>query len=309
MIEQQTLSSEASVSGVGLHSGLTVKVSLKPAPVDHGIRFRRSDVIGQTCEIIACVDRVTSLSRATTLSNETGHSVATVEHLMSACRGLGIDNLLIEIDGPEVPIMDGSAVDFCSLLKQAGIVSQSIPRTVMRILRPVEVISGAASARLVPSDLDVLSVSARIEFEDEAIGMQETSLVLTDGVYCDELSGARTFGRTSELESLRAQGLALGGSLENAILVDGDKIVNPGGLRYPDEFVRHKLLDAIGDLALAGAAIAGHYEAVQPGHRLNIELLQTLLAAPDAWCWETLGERVDVFTQEPVHDAGVSLQA
>lgn len=295
MSKQHTLSNKISVSGVGLHSGLTVNMIFQPADVDHGIRFRRTDIIGQTTDICASAERVTSLERATTLSNDAGHSVSTVEHLMAACRGLGLDNVLIEIDGPEVPIMDGSSIDFCNEFKIGGLKAQSKPRNIIRILKPVSVNAGSATATLTPSENNVLSLSARIEFEDGAIGVQQTSMIMIPGAFCRELSYARTFGRSSELEGLHAQGLALGGSLENAILVDGDKVVNPGGLRAKDEFVRHKLLDAIGDLALAGGPIAGHYEAVRPGHGLNIHLLQTLLATPDAWRWETLSEDLNAF--------------
>jgi UDP-3-O-[3-hydroxymyristoyl] N-acetylglucosamine deacetylase len=286
MIEQRTLSRKIKVSGVGLHSGLYVNMTLHPANVDHGIRFRRTDMIGPTADIFASVDCVSSLERATTLSNDAKHSVSTVEHLVAACRGLGIDNILIELDGPEVPIMDGSSLDFCNLFKSSGFVGQSKPRNLIRILKPVEVREGESFASLEPTDRNVLSLSAQIAFKEAAIGTQKRSLVLDQGVFCKELSFARTFGLSCELESLHARGLALGGSLDNAILIDGDRIVNQGGLRSADEFVLHKLLDAIGDLALAGGAIAGHYEAVQPGHRLNIDLVKSLMETPDAWCWE-----------------------
>lgn len=286
MVEQRTLFRKIKASGVGLHSGLDVNMTLHPASVDHGICFRRTDIVGPTADIRASVECVSSLVRATTLSNDARHSVSTVEHLVAACRGLGVDNILIELDGPEVPIMDGSSLDFCNLFKSSGLVGQSKPRNLIRILKPVEVSEGESFASLEPTDRNVLSLSAQIAFKEAAIGTQKTFLVLDEGVFCRELSFARTFGRSCELASLHARGLALGGSLDNAILVDGDRVVNQGGLRSADEFVRHKLLDAIGDLALAGGAIAGHYEAVQPGHRLNIELVKSLMATPDAWCWE-----------------------
>ena len=297
---QSTLSKSVDISGIGLHSGLAVKMILKPARVDHGIRFLRTDIIGATADILATVESVTSLDRATTLSNKLGHSVATVEHLLAACQGVGLDNVLIEIDGPEVPIMDGSSLDFCNIFKEIGIVGQSKARNLIRILQPVSVTRGASSATLVPSTDNVLSLAARIDFEDNAIGAQQASLRMTSGAFCKELSYARTFGRSGELAGLHKQGLALGGSLDNAILVDGDRIVNPDGLRCTDEFVRHKLLDAIGDLALAGAMIAGHYEAEQPGHRLNIMLLQKLFATPDAWCWDSMAEGDEAVQLAPV---------
>ncbi len=298
MFGQHTLSRKISVSGIGLHSGIGVNMTLHPAGTDQGIRFRRTDMIGPSEDILASVNCVGSCERATTLSNEAGHSVSTVEHLLAASRGLGIDNMLVEIDAPEVPIMDGSSLDFCNLIKMHGLVSQPKPRNLIRILKRVEVRSGARVASLTPTDAAVLSLSAQIEFEDAAIGVQQGAFVLSPGVFCEELSFARTFGRCSELEGLHARGLALGGSLENAILVDGDRIVNEGGLRRADEFVRHKLLDAIGDLALAGGMIAGHYDSVQAGHQLNIELVKELMATPEAWCWEVEGVERALFQPE-----------
>jgi len=298
MIEQHTLSRKINASGVGLHSGLNVNMTLLPAGVDHGIRFRRTDMIGPTADILASVECVSSLERATTLSNDAHHSVSTVEHLIAACRGLGVDNILIELDGPEVPIMDGSSLDFCNMFKSHGLVGQSKPRNLIRILKSVEVREGESVASLKPTGRKVLSLSARIEFEETAIGTQQRSLVLDQGVFCKELSFARTFGRSCELASLHDRGLALGGSLDNAILVDGDRVVNQGGLRSADEFIRHKLLDAIGDLALAGGAIAGHYEAVQPGHRLNVQLVKTLMATPEAWCWEPQDAEIGLFPSQ-----------
>ncbi len=308
MIEQRTLSRKISLSGIGLHSGMAAQMTLHPANPDHGIRFRRTDLGGPVSDIFASVDAVSSLERATTLSNDAGHSVATVEHLIAACRGLGVDNVLVEIDGPEVPIMDGSSLEFCNLLKDCGIVGQSKARNVIRILKPVEVRLGDSMASLKPTGGQMLSLSAQIEFAESAIGTQRKSLVLKPGSFCKELSFARTFACASELESLRARGLALGGSLDNAILVDGDRIINPEGLRRKDEFVRHKLLDAVGDLTLAGGVIAGHYEAVQPGHRLNVDLVSALMARPGAWCWERASSRLDRFLPRRASSAsGVSL--
>ena len=298
MADQCTLSDEVTLSGVALHSGLDMNMTLKPACVDYGIRFRRTDIIGPTEDIRAIAENVTSLARATTISNSAGHSVSTIEHLMAACAGVGLDNMLVEIDGPEVPIMDGSSLDFCNIFNEGGVRLQSKPRRIIRILEPVSFESGPASASLRPSDRDVLSLSARIEFEDRAIGTQQASLVLENGAFCKHLSYARTFGRSSELAGLQAKGLALGGSLDNAILVDDDMIINPGGLRSADEFIRHKLLDAIGDLALTGASIAGHYEAVRPGHALNLGLVQALLDTPTAWCWERQDADMDVYPSD-----------
>lgn len=286
--QQQTLKRAVTCSGIGVHTGLTADMRICPAAPGFGIRFRRVDLSGgHTRDIPAQADLVTALTLATTIANETGDSVSTIEHLMAACAGLGLDNLLIEINNPEVPILDGSSAEFCELFEAAGIVSQGVQRTILRVLKPVEISDGQKWARLSPKAGDTLRLSARIEFSDAVIGTQEASFVVTPGTFMKDIAFARTFGFANEVAHLQSIGYARGGSLDNAIVVEDGRVLNEGGLHCPDEFVRHKLLDALGDLALGGAPIAGHYEAVRPGHALNNALLRKLLATRDAWCFET----------------------
>ncbi|WP_084418110.1 UDP-3-O-acyl-N-acetylglucosamine deacetylase [Henriciella litoralis] len=290
---QQTINFPVVCAGVGVHSGKRARIVMKPAAAGTGIRFRRTDVKGCDTEIVARGDFVTEVQLGTTLTNEDGVSVATVEHLLAACAGVGVDNLIIEIDGPEVPIMDGSSAVYCELLLAAGLRHQGGFRRRLRILDTVEVTDGVKTARLSPSADDYLTIHAKIEFESRAIGTQQMSLRLVPGMFARDIAFARTFGFAKDVEKLQAMGLARGGSLDNAVVLDGDEIVNPEGLRVSDEFVRHKILDAVGDLMLAGAPIAGVYEARQPGHALNNKLVRALLANPDAWCWETDADLVD----------------
>ena len=291
MYHQKTIAMTVTCAGVGVHSGQKARLRLLSAPIGYGIRFRRTDraASGQR-DIQACAYKVSGSTLGTTLSNDAGDSVATVEHLMAACFGMGLDNLLIEIDGPEVPIMDGSAAVFCDLLAEAGIVSQDAPRKIIRVLRDVYVEDGRKWARLSPCVSDGLSLKARIEFDNPIIGVQEASMRLHPGTFGKDAGFARTFGFMKDVDALQKLGYARGGSLDNAIIVSDEQIMNPEGLRSEDEFVRHKLLDAIGDLALAGGYIAGAYEAERPGHALNNRLLRTLLGMPDAWIWETLSK-------------------
>lgn len=296
---QKTIAGSVTCAGVGVHSGQKARLIIHPAASDHGIKFRRTDRIDDetrflgdaACserDIAACARLVSGRVLGTSLSNTYGDSVATVEHLMAACLGMGLDNLLIEIDGPEVPIMDGSARVFCELFAASGIVEQDIPRRIIRIVEPVEVRDGHKWARLSPCVSHGLSLNARIDFDNAAIGMQEASLRLNSGTFDEDIGFARTFGFSKDIEALQAKGFARGGSLENAILIKGDQVVNPEGLRSQDEFVKHKLLDAVGDLSLAGGHIAGHYEADCPGHALNHALVLKLLNTEQAWRWETL---------------------
>lgn len=259
---------------------------IKPAAVNTGIRFRRTDLDTQS-DILARGDHVTEVQLGTTLTNEEGASVATVEHFLAACAGMGLDNLLIEIDGPEVPIMDGSSAVFCELFLNAGLVAQSALRRRIRILDTIEVKDGIKWAKLSPTQDTVLTLKAKIEFETKAIGTQQMAMRLMPGLFAKDIAFARTFGFARDVETLKSMGLARGGSLDNAVVIDGDDIVNPEGLRSDDEFIRHKLLDAVGDLMLAGAPIAGAYEARQPGHAMNNKLVRALIEHPEAWCWET----------------------
>jgi UDP-3-O-[3-hydroxymyristoyl] N-acetylglucosamine deacetylase len=228
---------------------------------------------------------VANSTLCTVLANEHGATVGTIEHLMAALSGCGIDNAVIELDGPEVPIMDGSAAPFVFLIECAGIAHQAAARRAIRVLRRVEVREGGRSVSLSPGTGS--SFSFEIDFPSAAVAHQEGYIRLAQGSFEADLARARTFGFLSEVESLRARGLALGGSLDNAIVVDGDSVLNPGGLRFEDEFVRHKLLDSIGDLYLAGAPIIGHFHGHRSGHALNHRLLDALFADDAAWCFDT----------------------
>ncbi len=283
---QQTLQHAVICAGVGVHTGARVKMVIRPADPGTGICFRRTDT-GKGALIKARGDHVSEVKLGTTLSNQDGDRVATVEHFLAACAGMGLDNVLVEIDGPEVPIMDGSSAVFCELFLQAGLRETGSLRRRIRILETVEVRDGVKWARLSPSADNVLTLQARIEFESKAIGVQQMSMRLMPGLFARDIAFARTFGFARDVEALKAMGLARGGSLDNAVVIDGDEIVNPEGLRSDDEFIRHKLLDAIGDLMLAGAPIAGIYDACQPGHAMNNLLVRALLDQPQTWCWET----------------------
>ncbi|MEO1476073.1 MAG: UDP-3-O-acyl-N-acetylglucosamine deacetylase [Pseudomonadota bacterium] len=272
----------ARLSGTGVHTGMAANISISPAPPGHGVRFVRVDAGASGADIKAHADQVLDVTLATSLSNG-ADSVATVEHLLAALYGLRIDNALIEIDGPEVPILDGSSVMFCESILAAGLAMQDAPKRVLRIVETVEVHLGKRWARLSPKSGDNLELCGRIEYENAVIGVQEASICLASDDFVSDVASARTFGLASEVDDLQRRGFARGGSLENAIVVDREGILNPEGLRYTDEFVRHKLLDAMGDLSLAGSRIAGRYEANQPGHRVNFELVKALLATPSAW--------------------------
>jgi UDP-3-O-[3-hydroxymyristoyl] N-acetylglucosamine deacetylase len=275
------LSRPVRFAGIGLHTGQSITLTIRPRKADSGIVFVRRDVPGGASIIRAHWRQTRATQLATVLGNPYGLSVATVEHLLAALRGCGVDNAVIELDGPEVPIMDGSAAPMVELIEQAGLQTQTAARRYIRILQPVEVRDGDKFARLEPAANASFSVG--IDFPSRAIGRQQYSLVLDEGVFQRELAVARTFGFLEQIAALRAQGLTRGGSLDNAIVIDGDRIMNPEGLRFADEFVRHKLLDSIGDLYLAGAPIIGHYQAFKPGHGLNAALLRALFAREQSW--------------------------
>jgi UDP-3-O-[3-hydroxymyristoyl] N-acetylglucosamine deacetylase len=289
---QTTIQRKVSCAGIGVHSGVRARLTLLPAPVNSGIRFVRVDLPTGTGEILAHADCVSDTQLGTTLANAHGATVAVVEHLLAAISGLGIDNLLIEIDAAELPIMDGSSSVFYELLMKAGQKTQGSARRRIRILETIEVREGPKRASLAPANGDVLTLRARIEYTDQLIGVQQMAMKLAPGMFARDLAFARTYGFARDVEMLRSMGLARGGSLENAVVIGEDGILNPEGLRVEDEFVRHKMLDAVGDLALAGAPIAGDYDAVQPGHGLNNKLVRKLLATPSAWCWEEAGVNV-----------------
>ena len=278
---QHTLKSNAVFVGTGLHSGLPVRMVVKPASADYGIWFLRTDIVAGDPMIAARWDAVVPSRLCTLVENDAGHSVSTIEHIMAALAGCGIHNALIEIDGPEVPILDGSARPFVTGLLAKGIRSQSVPARAIRILETVEVREGAAVARLEPSDM--LEIDFCIDFEDAAIGHQAKTLNMSNGAFVRELCDSRTFCRQADVDAMRANGLALGGTLENAVVFQGDQVLSPGGLRYADEPVRHKMLDALGDLALAGGPILGRYIGQRAGHAMTNRLLRALFARPDAW--------------------------
>lgn len=278
---QHALKTTAVFTGFGLHSGAAVTMKVHPAPVDSGIWFLRSDLVGQDARIAAIWDAVVPSKLCTLVANAAGASVSTIEHVMAALAGSAINNALIEIDGPEVPILDGSAALFVEGFLNAGIVAQDAAVTAIRVLQAVEVRDGEAVARLEPSDM--LEIDFRIEFDEKAIGRQAKRLNMANGAFVRELSDSRTFCRNADVIAMRERGLALGGTLENAVVFDGEKVLSPGGLRHKDEPVRHKMLDALGDLALAGAPILGRYTGVRAGHAMTNRLLRKLFATPGAW--------------------------
>lgn len=279
---QHTLKAPISCVGVGLHSGVHVTARLSPAPVGQGIVFRRTDL---GADLAARADYVAGGRLATDLVHpaDPAVSVGTIEHVMAALAGTGIDNALIELDGPELPILDGSASPYVFLIDCAGIAEQAAPRPTIEVLRPVRVADGDAFVELLPNPGIGLTMTLSIEFAATAIGRQSVSLRLTPETFRHQLCRARTFALAEDIEQLRKAGLARGGSLENAVVVDNDRVLNPGGLRMVDEFVRHKLLDAVGDLALAGAPIRGRFHAHRSGHALNARLVRTLLADAATW--------------------------
>ena len=288
---QRTLKRAVSCSGVGLHSGEQSSITLEPGFQDSGIIFERTDVDKDKAIIPASWDMVVDTRFCTTIGNEFGVSVSTVEHLMAALAGCGVDNALIRINGPEVPIMDGSSGPFVFLIECAGLVALDSPRKIIRILDSVEVTSGDSRAKFEPGDTYFLDVN--IDFKGTAASEQGLRIGLVNGNFCKELAQARTFGFLHEVEALRAAGLAKGGSLDNAIVVNGDNILNKEGLRYEDEFVRHKMLDAVGDLYLAGAFIIGNFSGFKCGHSINNKLLRALFADKNKWRYDFLsGEEV-----------------
>jgi len=279
---QRTLKAPIGCVGVGLHSGLRVNMTLLPAPAGHGIVFRRTDL---GVDIPARFDHVVDTRLATVLGVGDGAArIGTVEHLMAAFAGSLIDNAVVEVDGPELPILDGSAAPYLFLLDCAGSVEQELPRTVIPVHRRVRVSDGDAFAELRPAmpGSPGLDMAISIDFSAAAIGRQALSLDLTPDTFRRELARARTFTLAQEIEQMRAAGFALGGSLDNAVVVDEARVLNPAGLRMPDEFARHKLLDAVGDLALAGAQLCGRFIAHRSGHALNNRLLHALFSEVSA---------------------------
>ena len=275
-----TVRQDIAFVGTGLHSGRPVRMVVRPAAAG-GIRFRRTDVTDRDNIIPARYDLVSDTTLNTRLTNAAGVSIQTAEHIMAALAGTGVWNAVIDVDGPEVPIMDGSARRFVQKIIAGGLRHLPGPMRAIRVLQPVRVFQDDAWAELAPAP--ALRIAFEIDFDDEAIGRQLQALDMVNGVFVRELADCRTFCRRSDVEVTQAQGLALGGSLDNAIVVDGGEILNPEGLRRPDEFVRHKMLDALGDLALAGAPVIGSYRGVRAGHGVTNALLRRLFATQGAW--------------------------
>ncbi len=280
---QTTLKNAIHCSGTPIHHGGHVTMAMLPAPAGHGIVFRRTDIPGRGISIPAGWDHVADMPMCTALESD-GVQIATIEHLMAALSGCGIDNLLIEINGPELPIMDGSAWPFVFLIECAGIAELEAPRRFLRILSPVSVSLGAGrSATLLPGE--GFTLNFEVDYDNSAIARQTSEMELVDGTFKNELSRARTYGFLHAVDALRAAGLARGASLDNSIVITGEGILNEGGLRFPDEFVRHKMLDALGDMYLVGAPIIGRFEGRRSGHKLNHRLLRALFQRREAWCW------------------------
>lgn len=285
MYNQRTLAQPVSCQGVGVHSGAMVRLTLRPAPAEHGIVFVRTDV-ERPVAIAAVAENVVDTAMATTLGRE-GQRVGTVEHLLAALVALGVDNVRVEVGGPEVPVMDGSSAPFAALIASAGLREQEAVRQVLVIRKPVTVGEGDKYATLAPAPR--LRISCAIEFRHPAIGSQALEVELNERTFERELAPARTFGFLRDVERLQALGLARGGSLHNAIVLDDTSILNPEGLRFADEFVRHKILDALGDVSLLGRPVAGHLQAMKTGHALNHKLVQKVLADPS--CYELVPAR------------------
>ena len=298
MLKQRTLKSLTRAVGVGLHSGQRVELTLRPAAPDTGIVFRRVD-LPDPVDIVMSATAVTDTRMASTVSSGNA-KVATVEHLMSACAGLGVDNLYVDITAEEVPILDGSAASFVFLLQSAGIELQNAPRRFIRVLKPVEAREGSGAnekwARLDP--FHGYKLRFEIEFNHPAVDSsgQLVEFDMSVGSYSRDIARARTFGFTKDVEMMRANGLALGGGLDNAIVMDDYKVLNADGLRYDDEFVKHKILDAMGDLYVVGKPLLAAFSAFRSGHALNNKLLRELLSHQDAW---------EIVTFEDVREAPV----
>ena len=279
MCLQRTIKQEIGCKSIGLHSGRRVNMTIKPAAVDEGIVFVRRDLLGNN-RIKASMENVSNTQLATTIGIN-GLKASTVEHLLSAFSGVGIDNAVVEIDAHEVPAMDGSALPFVTMLKNVGLKVQGKRRKWLVIKKKVCVSDGGGTAMFLPSP--EFEITYKIDFEHPLIGQQSYHMAFSEMIYGREICAARTFGFLRDVEYLQAKGLALGGSLQNAVVLDDRKVINKEGLRYPDEFVKHKILDAVGDLALLGMPIIGHFVAYKSGHTLNNLLLKELLAHKENW--------------------------
>jgi UDP-3-O-[3-hydroxymyristoyl] N-acetylglucosamine deacetylase len=279
---QTTLRSQATVSGVGVHSGLPVNLTIGPASVDAGLIFVRTGLPRGEREVQATAEAVISTEFATVLGDKDGPLVSTVEHVLAALRGMGVDNATIEVDGPEAPIMDGSAAAFVTAIEQAGVVSQSAPRRFIQVMKPVQVAMGDSFGELRPYAAG-FRLEAEIDFSNHVIGRQKYTLELSAEGFRREVARARTFGFMADTARLWAKGFALGASFENSVVFDEERLLNPEGLRYADECARHKVLDAVGDLTLAGLPMLAAYRSVRGGHKMNHAVLTALISDRTAW--------------------------
>jgi UDP-3-O-[3-hydroxymyristoyl] N-acetylglucosamine deacetylase len=281
-VRQTTLREQIAISGVGVHSGVPVTLTINPADADTGIVFSRSDEQGREREVRADYRSVTATELATVLGDNSGILCSTAEHVLAALRGLGVDNAFIELDGPEVPIMDGSAAPFVAAIDQVGLVSLNAPRRFIKVLKPVRVAKGEAFGELRPYSSG-FRLEIEIDFDNPLIGRQSIATDLEPDTFRRELSRARTFGFMKDVSALWSAGKALGAGFENTVVMSESRVLNAEGLRFPDEFVRHKALDAVGDLALSGAPLLGLYRSVRGGHKLNHAVLTALMSDPSAW--------------------------
>ena len=293
---QSTLSGPAVTAGIELHGGEHTRLVMRPAPMG-GLVFVRTDITDRDNRIEVRPDAVTGVKNCTTLSNAAGVKASTIEHLLAALAASGIDNLYIDLDGEELPALDGSSEPFLKLIEQVGIVQQAAPRRYVKVLKPIDVRNGDSIARIEPCER--LELDVTIDFEDKAIGRQRVEIVPNVRAFRDRLASARTFARMHEVAALQAAGLSKGGSLENAVIVDGDKVLNPEGLRFADEFVRHKALDLLGDLYIGGP-ILGRVTTVKGGHGLNHELLMALYGTADAWEFTSVTTKAQALVLESV---------
>jgi len=289
---QHTVRAPAVFAGVGVHTGAYTRVAVRPAGADAGIIFVRTDIADRDNRVPVSAEAVCKTQLGTVIENAAGVTVATIEHLMAALVMLGIDNAVVELDGPEMPIMDGSSLPFVQILERAGKRTLNVPRRFIEILDVVEVRDGDKRGALKPAMR--FEVAFEISFPSAAIGRQSIDLPMDEHAFRRELADCRTFGFLHEVEALRAMGLARGGAMDNCVVIEGDRVLNPEGLRRPDEFVRHKALDAIGDLYVLGAPIIGRFEGELAGHGVNNQLVRALLARPDAWRLRTFADEYAV---------------
>ena len=295
---QKTVKNTISIEGIGLHSGVTVHMSIHPASPDHGVTFKRVDITdGRDNVILARWDNVVDARLCTVIGNEAGVTVGTIEHVMAALRGCGVDNAIIEVDAPELPIMDGSSKEFVEKIEEVGTSVQSKPRRAIRILKEITYQEGDKTVRLSPSAIPVYA--GTIQFDNQTIGTQSYEMKLVNGNFKHDMADCRTFCMLQDVEMMQANGLALGGSLDNAIVVDETGVMNEEGTRCQDEFIRHKLLDAVGDISLCGGLFIGRYESLKGGHEMNNKALRALFADDSAW------EIVDMFVEVDEADSFV----